>query len=159
MREILLYDPKRVPSEWTALIQPGQYAVSPGDVQSSAPMSSDGSQGSSATSSFLLFESLPEAETYCRETVQKFRRIKCEVFDSAGRVNAPVAVIVSQEFGHALDTEAQAYRLIRWGLAAIGLSLPLFWYAWKSGASEVWWPILFGINLVFVGLRLLHWGY
>ena len=157
MREILLYDPKRVPPEWTALIEPGQYAAFLGDVLSSAPMSTDGSPVSSASKhSCLLFESLPEAETFCRETVQKFKRMKCEVFDSTGRVNAPVAVIVNPEFEHTLDTEARGHRLMRWGIVAIALSLPLFGYAWKS--HEVWWPILFGINLVFAGLRLLHWG-
>jgi hypothetical protein len=159
MREILLYDPKRVPSQWTGLIQPGQYAAFLSDVQSSAPMSSDGSAESSASKhSCLLFESLPEAEAYCHEAVQKIPDMKCDVFDSAGRVNPPVAVFVNQKFAHTLDTEARAHRLILWGLVAIAVSVPLFWYAWKSGASEVWWPILLGINVLFAGLRLLHWG-
>jgi len=49
MQEILVYDPKRVPSEWAALIRPGQYAVFLSDVQSAAPMSSDGAVVSSAS--------------------------------------------------------------------------------------------------------------
>jgi hypothetical protein len=163
MREILVYDAKRVPSEWTGLIRPSQYAVFLSDVESSASMSSDGSVVSSASKhSCLLFESLPEAEAYCGEAVQRIPRVRCDVFDSAGRVNAPVVVFVNQKFAHTLDTEAGAQRLIRWGFIAIALSVPLFWYAWKkSAASEVWWwwPILLGINVLFAGLRLLHWGY
>ena len=160
MQEILLYDPKRVPTQWTALIRPGQYVVFLSDVESSAPLSRDGAPMRSAGDYFcLVFNSLPETESYCREAVKKIRRLKCEVFDSAGRVNAPVAVVVNEEFAHTLDSEASARRLIRWGFVAIGISLPLFWYAWKSGAAEVWWPVLLGINMVVAGLRLIQWGH
>ncbi len=160
MRKSLLYDPTRVPAGWMALIRPGQYATFLSDVETSAPVSCDGAQMSSAGEYFcLIFDSLPEAESYCREAVKKIRRLKCEVFDNAGRANAPVAVVVNEEFAHTLDSEASARRLIRWGFVAIGISLPLFWYAWKSGAAEVWWPVLLGINLVAAGLRLIQWGY
>jgi hypothetical protein len=68
-------------------------------------------------------------------------------------------VVVNEEFAHTLDSEASARRLIRWGFVAIGVSLPLFWYAWKAGAAEVWWAVLLGINMVAAGLRLIQWGY
>jgi hypothetical protein len=74
-------------------------------------------------------------------------------------MNPPVAVFVNQKFAHILDTETSAQRLIRWGLAAIATSVLLFWYAWKAGAGEVWWPILLGVNVLFTGLRLIQWGY
>src|SRR5215469_142495 len=160
MREILVYDPKRVPTHWSELIQPGQYAVFLSDVQSSAPMSSDGSLvNSGSMHSCLLFDSLPEAEAYCREAVQKFPRIRYDLFDSAGRVNPPVTVFVNQKFAHTLDTESRAHHIVLWGLVAIAVSVALFSYAWKTGAREVWWPSLLGSNMLFAGLRLLHWGY
>ena len=160
MQKILLYDPKRVPADWMALIRPGQYAVFVSEVESSAPVSSDGAPVNSASEYFCLcFDSLAEAESYCRAAVNKLRRLKCEVFDSAGRTNAPVAVFVNEEFAHTLDTEARARRFVRWGLVSSAVSLPLFWYAWRSGAEVVWWPVLLGVNLFFAGLRLIQWGH
>ena len=158
MQQVLLHDRTRVPPNWTDLIRPGQYAVFLSDVQSSAQVTTDGLPLPSASEYFcLIFDTLPAAETYCQQAVQSFR-LKCEVFDSAGRVNAPVAVFVNPEFAHTLDTEASARRLVRWGFAALAISPPLFWYAWKHGAGIVWWPILLGINAVFAGLRLIQWG-
>jgi len=160
MHQVLLYDRARVPPNWTDLIRPGQYAVFLSDVQSSAPVSSDGSPVSSASEFFcLIFDSLTDAESYCQDAVKQTRRLKCEVFDSAGRVNAPVAIFVNPEFVHTLDTEAGARRLVRWGFVAIAISLPLFWYAWRNNAGVVWWPVFLGINSVFAGLRLIQWGH
>jgi hypothetical protein len=65
---------------------------------------------------------------------------------------------VNPEFEHTLDTEGSARRLVRWGLVAIAISPPLFWYAWKNNAGVVWWPVFLGINAVFAGLRLIQWG-
>jgi hypothetical protein len=108
MQQVLLYDRTRVPPNWIELVRPGQYAVFLSDVESSAPLSIDGTPVSSASEYFcLLCDSLAEAEDYCREAVIKIRRLKCEVFDSAGRANAPVATLVNEEFAHTLDTEAR----------------------------------------------------
>jgi hypothetical protein len=160
MQPVLLHDRARVPANWTQLIRPGQYAVFLSDVGSSAPVSQDGTPIPSASEYFcLLFDTLPDAETYCQQAVKNIRCVKCEVFDSAGRANPPVGVFVNPEFAHKLDSEASARRLVRWGFAAIAASLPLFWYAWKNGAGIVWWPILLGINAVAAGLRLIQWGH
>ncbi len=69
MQEILLYDPKRVPAGWMAVIRPGQYAAFLSDVDTSAPVSHDGTQMSSAGEYFcLMFDSLPEAQGYSTAT-------------------------------------------------------------------------------------------
>lgn len=159
MREVLLYDPRRSPADWTALVRPGQYAAFLSDVETSAPIQEDGTSITSAAShSCLLFDTLPEAEAYCREAVSRVPRLKCEVFDSDGRANAPVATFVNDQYEHKIDTEAGARRLIRWGAVSSIAAFPFFLYAWWAGAEVVWWPILVGINLVFAGLRLMHWG-
>jgi hypothetical protein len=160
MQQVLLLDRTRVPRNWTDLIRPGQYAVFLSDIESSAPVSSDGFPVNSASEFFcLIFDSLTDAESYCQRAVSQTRSLKCEIFDSAGRVNPPVAVLVTPEFAHKLDTEASARRLVRWGFVAIAISLPLFWYAWRNNAGVVWWPVFLGINSVFAGLRLIQWGH
>ena len=159
MQDIVLYDPNRVPPDWMALICPGQYAAFLTDVESSAPVRPDGSLVKSATDHFcLLFDSLSEAENYCCQAVKKVPRLKCELFDSEGRLNAPVAVFVNPEYAHKIDTEARARRLVRWGVALSATALAFFAYAWWAGFSNVWWPVLVGINLFFAGLRMMHWG-
>ena len=160
MQDVVLYDRNRVPPDWMAIICPGQYAAFLTDVESSAPVRPDGSLVKSAVDNFcLLFDSLSEAESYCCQEVKKVPRLKCEVFDSEGRVNAPVAVFVNQEYEHKLDTEARAQRLVRWGVVLSVAAFAFFAYAWWAGASIVWWPVLVGINVLFAGLRLVHWGH
>jgi hypothetical protein len=107
MQHVLLHDRARVPSNWTQLIRPGQYAVFLTDVESSVPVFQDGAPIASASEYFcLIFDALPDAESYCEQAVKTFHRMRCEVFDSAGRANPPVAVFVNPEFAHTLDTEA-----------------------------------------------------
>ena len=48
--------------------------------------------------------------------------------------------------------------MMRWALLAMAASLPLFWYTWKT-RGEGWIASLFGVQLILLGLRLLHWGY
>src|SRR6266851_378010 len=135
MQQVLLLDRTRVPPNWTDLIRPGQYAVFLSDIESSAPVSSDGFPVNSASEFFcLIFDSLTDAESYCQRAVSQTRNLKCEIFDSARR-------------------------LVRWGFVAIAISLPLFWYAWRNNAGVVWWPVFLGINSVFAGLRLIQWGH
>lgn len=159
MREVLLYDPSRSPADWTALVRPGQYSAFLSDVETSAPIQSDGrSIESAASHSCLVFDSFIEAEVYCRDAVSRVPRLKCEVFDSYGRANAPVAIFVNDRFEYKLDTLARAQRLVRCGAFCSVAALPFFCYAGWKGAEVVWWPILVGINLLFAGLRLMHWG-
>jgi hypothetical protein len=159
MQKLRLYDPSRVPRDWTDLIRPGQFAAFLSDVETSAPVEENGRAISSASQQYcILFPSLPEAESYCRDAVHHIPRIKCEVFDSEGRKNAAVAVFVSPQFEYKVDSERKARRLIRWGIISLTAAVPFVGYSWWMGASVVWWPILVAINLFFFGLRLMHWG-
>jgi hypothetical protein len=159
MKEVLLHDPKRQPVDWVSLVSPGQYAVFFTDVATSAPIRHDGTLVNRAAEHFcLLFDSLAEAERYCRDAINRAPRLKCEVFDSEGRKNAPVVVFVNARFEHKLDSEAKAQRLIRWGMISIVACLPFVMYAVWAGPEVVWWPMLLAINLFFLGLRLMHWG-
>lgn len=157
MREILVYDHSRVPASWMELIRPGEYAVFLSDAESCAPLTSDGlAVGPIAKCRCLLFESFAEAEAYSREAVQKFRRMKCTVFDSTGRANHPLAVFVNPEFAHVLDTKERAVHLMKWSIPFFAASVLLIGYAWWSSR---WEPIFFSVSALTIGLRILHWGY
>jgi len=159
MREVLLHDVKRVPANWTELVSRGQYVVFLTDVESCAPVHTDGTPvNRAAEHSCLLFDSLAQAEKYCRGEVTRIPRLKCEIFDSQGRANAPVLTFVNERYSHKINTEARAGRIFRWGVVLAASAIPFFIYAFLAGAEVVWWPILVGINLVFAGLRLMHWG-
>ena len=160
MRQVLLYDPKRMPAEWTELIQPGEYCVFLSDAENATPLGLDGTPVASASGNFcLIFPSLSEAETYSKIVVEKIPRMRCEVFDSAGRMKPPVLVFVDPAFAHTLESEASAPRLFRFGFLALGISLPLFWWGWKSSADGSWLWVVLGINAVVVGLRLIYWAH
>ena len=160
MRQVLLYDPKRVPADWTELIQPGECCVFLSDAENATPIGVDGVPVASASRNFcLLFPSLSEAEAYCKTAVEKIPRMRCEVFDFVGRTKPPVRVFVDPEFAHTMDSEAGALRLFRFGFLALGTSLPLFWWGWKSTADGSWLWVVLGINAVVVGLRLIYWAH
>jgi hypothetical protein len=159
MQEVVLYDRKRKPASWMEIIQPTQYAVFLRDVETGAPLTCEGHNLDPGTiGSCLIFDSLEETEQYCRLKVEGIPNLQCDVFDSHGRANPPVATFVNQRYEHRLDSEAKSVRMMRWALLPIAASLPLFWYTWKT-RGEAWIASIFGIQLVLFGLRLLHWGY
>ena len=160
MRQVLLYDPKRRPAEWTALIQAEEYCVFLSEAASGVPLAVDGSPLDSASENFcLIFGSLADAEEYCKAAIERVPSMQCEVFDSAGRMNPALRVFVSPAFAHTIDSETGAQRLIRFGFVALALSLPLFWWGWKSTADGSWLWVVLGINAVVMGLRFIQWGH
>ena len=159
MQEVVLYDPNRKPASWMEIIQSTQYAVFLCDVETGAELTCDGHCiGPGTTRTCLIFDSLEEAEQYCREKIGDISNLRCEVFDSHGRVNPPITTFVSPRYEDRLASQAKAARMMRWSVLLIAASLPLFWYTWKT-RGEGWMASLFGAQLVFAGLRLLHWGY
>ena len=159
MQEIAIYDRSRKPSNWMDLIQPTQYAVFLRDAETGAEMISNGRYPEPGdVRSCLIFDSLAEAEQFCRQKVEQLPNLRCDLFDSHGRANPPVAVFVSPLYQHKLDSPAKAQRMMRWGLVGVAASLPLFGLAWVH-RGEWWLAAFFGVQLLFFGLRLLHWGY
>jgi hypothetical protein len=159
VQELALYNPNRKPASWMELIRPTQYAVFVCDVESGVELTADGrylDPGMPRTC--LLVDSLEEAEQFCRAKIAAIPNLRCEVFDSQGRANPPVATFVSPRYEHKLESPAKASRMMRWAYLVIAASFPLFWYTWKT-RGEGWLASFFGMQLAFAGLRLLHWGY
>ena len=159
MQEVALYDPNRKPATWMEIIHPGQYAAFLSDIETGLETTRDGSYFNAGELSFcLLFDSLEEAEQYCCAEVEYIPNLRCDVFDSHGRANPPVATFANRRHHHKLDSLAESRRLMFWGAVAIAASLPLFWFAWAR-RGEAWIAAFFGMQLVFASLRIFHWGY
>jgi hypothetical protein len=141
------------------IVQPGQYAAFLSDVETGAEMTGDGGYIASGTiGCCLLFDSLEEAERYSRAKVEDLPHLRCDIFDSHGRANPPVAAFVNRRHLRKLDSPAESRRLMRWGAVAIAASLLLFWFA-LARRGEAWMAAFFGVQLLIAGLRVLHWGY
>jgi hypothetical protein len=159
MQEVALYDQNRKPASWMEVIQPTQYAVFFCDVETGADLTSDGHYlDPGILGSCLIFDSLEETEQYCRRKIEGVPTLRCEVFDSHGRANPPVATFVGRRYESRLESEGKCGRMMRWAFLLIAASFPLFWYTWKT-RGEMWIASFFGVQLVLGGLRLLHWGY
>jgi hypothetical protein len=158
VREVALYDPNRKPRSWMEVIQPTQYAVFVRDVETGAELTSDGHQLEPRTTrSCLIFDSLEEAEQYCSRQIEIIPELRCDVFDSHGRANPPIATFVNRRYESKLESEEKASRMMRWAGVLISSSVPLFWHTWKT-RGEGWIAAFFGVQLVVIGLRLLLWG-
>lgn len=160
MNEVKLYDPGRKPASWMRIIQPGQFAVFHQDVKSAAELSPRGEPVLSATESVCcIFDALGEAKSYCEQKVKEYVFMRCEIFDSEGKAKSPLLVVVNHGMQkHVEDSESSVRWRIRWGYLLLAASVPLFWWDWRSGGLMIL-PSLAGINLIFIGMRLLFWGY
>lgn len=152
VQEIELYDPQRRPSDWTELLRPGQYAVFHRDVATDVERRSDGHYlGPEDKSTCLIFDSLPEAENYCEVKVEEIPRLRCDIYDHAGKSKAPMLTYVNKRF------LKSPQKHVYWGWILIAASLPCFWIEWHWNHTLLI-PTIIGINLVFAGLRLIYWG-
>jgi hypothetical protein len=159
VQEIAVYDRNRKPSNWMQLIQPSQYVVFLSDAATGAEMTSDGRYPDLGdVPRCLIFDSLTDAEQFCRQRVEQIPNLRCDLFDNHGRANPPVTTFVSPLHQHRLDSPAKAQRMMRWGLAGVAASLLLFGLAWMR-KGDWWLAAFFGVQMAFFGLRLLQWGY
>lgn len=158
MIELKLHDPVRNPPSWTEIIRPGQYVAFAKTADTGGACDSDGRTFRDVeATTCLLFDTLAEAETFCRRKVELASNVRFEIFDSTGRANPPLLVIVHPSKAARLEGNPRGMRLRTWGatilLAVAALS---FWYDFEHGASAGFFPTLIGINLVVVAARLFQ---
>jgi len=109
------------------LIRPGQYAAFFRDIHIGAEVTKAGAPLSSGEPpSCMIFDLFPEASDYCQRKVSQVSALRCDIFDSHGRVNPPVASFVNKVHSHKLDSPEKFRRMILIGFVPIAVSLPLF---------------------------------
>ena len=158
MFELRLYDRSRTPNSWTAIIRSEQFVVFAKTFDTGAPCDAQG--GAFATvedASCLVFDSLDNAEAFCRAQVNGATNVRFEIFDATGRAQPPVLVIVHPSRQQQLEGNPQGMRLrTQASVALFIVAATSFWYDFRHGPGMQFFPTLLGINLVVVALRLLQ---
>jgi hypothetical protein len=158
MKEILLRDPTRRPPDWINALQPGEFAVFLVDVRAGVAVDSQGrllSKGSRRTC--LVFDDFSQARSWCQERAAAVENLRCRIYDYRGNAEPPVLEIVNPKFAGRLGSPRSAKRKMIGGVALIVSSIPLFF--WDYYRDLRFFPTIMGVNLILIGLRLLHWGY
>lgn len=153
-----LYDPARTPASWTEIIRGGQFVAFAKRVATGAPCDEQGQPFRTVEdTTCLLFNGLAQAKAYCEAQVNRVPIVRFEIFDSAGRVNAPLYVIVHPTKIGQLEGNRRGVRL-RTGAAILFLLIAAlsFWYNFHAGRGAQIFPTILGINLVVVAARLLQ---
>jgi hypothetical protein len=158
MLSLRLYDPDRTPTNWTEIIRPGQFVAFAKTLDTGAPCDAEGQPFPTIEdATCLLFEGLDEAEACCREQVDRAPTVRFEIFDSTGRVNGPLYVIVHPTKTAQLEGNPRGMRLrAQAAILLLAIAALSFWYNLHAGRGVQIFPTLLGINLVVVAARLLQ---
>ena len=153
-----LHDPVRTPTSWTEIIRPGEFVAFAKTVDTGAPCDEEGQPFRRIdAATCLLFEGLAQAEAYCRAQVNRAPTVRFEIFDSNGRANAPLYVIVHPSKVDQLEGNPRGIRLrTRAAILLLLIASVSFWYNFHAGRGVQIFPTLLGINLVVVAARLLQ---
>lgn len=140
------------------VVRPGQYAMFLSDARSAEHVGADGKPQPKGAATCLIFDDRQSATAYAREKSERMP-ILCEVYDSAGKANPPLARFVSAKYAGAADvSEFSGKMRMALGATLLAGSAPLFLWDWHS-RGRLMLPTVIGINMIFAGLRLLQWGF
>jgi hypothetical protein len=156
MQIVRLYDPAREPQGWMQIIRPTEFAAFPTLADSGSACDADGAATSSDEAICILFETLPDAEAFCRERVARIPSLRFDILDAAGLRRPPLFTIVHPSRAAALDNSpAKMRRNARWAIALFVVGPPLIWFDWTfyDGVQVV--PTIVGINALLIAVRLL----
>jgi hypothetical protein len=156
--ELRLFDPARHPTSWTDIIQPGQFAAFSKRADSGGSCDHRGQPFASVEmATCLMFDALEPARSFCAEQVLRVPDVRFEIFDSAGRADGPLLVIVHPARTASMEGNPRGVRIRAWTAAAlVAGSLPLFWYDYQHDRGMLIFPTALGVNLIIVAARLLQ---
>ena len=158
MIELRLFDPTREPHTWTEIIQPGQYAAFAKRAETGGTCDYRGQPFAAVESTTcLIFDTLEAARAFAAEQVVRVPDVRFEIFDSAGRAEGPLLVIVHPARAAALEGNPRGMRIRAWAAAAlVAGSVALFWYDYQHDKGVMIFPTIVGINLIVIAARLIQ---
>ena len=131
---VTVYDPKRNPPDWNALLDASEVAVFVEDGEREFPLG-----GSPTEPTCEIFDDLTAAEVHCKRLVEQNPKLRCLVFDRNGRGGNPLAIYE----GPKLANRELTTRFRRWSSAAmITAAVVLIWYDWRSDFERMWPSVL-----------------
>ena len=157
-REFKVYDKGRT-GDWMTLVGPMQCVAFFKDFHTAAPVSYRGESFQKMSDcTFLLFDGLAEAMSFCVAAVKQNPSVCAELFDDHGRAKEPLAVIVDHSVAEKMELSNTRVRWRKIGaIALFCVGVPLIvWDGWHEW--DFIWPAVLGFNMVIVGLRLLYWN-
>jgi hypothetical protein len=154
--EIRLYDYHRTPKCWSDIIRPTQCAAFLRNDQWGTSVDRNGKSRAGDNATCILFDSIEDAERFCRQMVAQHPQVSCEVLDAGGRVNPPLLIVTHEHVGGDDDVRGWLAHHRRLVIAIlIAASLPLFWLDWIHQGK--WILSVIGVNMIVAALRLLMW--
>jgi hypothetical protein len=156
MQIVRLYDRTREPQGWMQIIRPTEFAVFATLADSGAVCDADGVLTSTEDASCVIFETLPEAEAFCRERVAQIPSLRFDILDAAGLRRAPLFTIVHPSRAAALDGSPSKIRRNTYAaIALLVIGPPMIWYDWAYYDGVMVVPTIVGINALLIAVRLL----
>src|ERR1700761_2813644 len=109
-REFKVYDKSRT-GDWMSLVGPTQCVAFFKDFHTAAPVFYRGESFQKMTDcTFLLFDSVIEAMSFCVTAVRQHPAICAELFDHLGRAKEPLAVVVDSSVAEKGELSATSSR-------------------------------------------------
>lgn len=157
MEVLRLYDPERRPPDWTGIIRPGQFAAFSKDADTGGTVDAGGRPFASPSDvACLVFDGVDEALRFCEARVAEVPSLRFEIFDSNGRTNPPLMVIVHPSRAQTLTGNPRDMRLRKWlAILLLAGAFPLFWIDYRNRGALLL-PTILGVNMIVIAGRLLH---
>jgi hypothetical protein len=157
-REFKVYDKSR-PGDWMSLVGSTQCVAFFKDFHTTAPVSYRGEPFSKMSDcTFVLFDSLDEAKSFCEAQVKQHPTICAEIFDHRGRAKEPLLVVIDASVAEKAELSKSSVRRRKvWAIVLFCGAVPLIvWDGLKDW--DLIWPAVLGFNMAIFGLRLLYWN-
>jgi hypothetical protein len=157
-REFKIYD-KNWPGDWMSRVGPTQCVALFKDFHTAAPVSYRGESFPKMTDcTFVLFDSLDEAKTFCEAQVRQHPSMCAEIFDHQGRAKDPLVVVVDSTVAEKAELSRSSVRRRKvWAFVLFCIAVPLIAWDWSKDWDLIW-PAVLGLNIGVFGLRLLYWN-
>ena len=106
--------------------------------------------------SCIIFETLAEAEAFCRARTNHNPSLRFDILDAAGLLRPPLFTIVHPSRTAALEgSDTKRRRNIYVAIALLVVGPPLIWYDWAFHEGVLVMPTILGINALLIAVRLL----
>jgi hypothetical protein len=159
MTILRLHDRTRTPRDWTGVLRDDQYAVFLSDVEKGFALTPEGHPAPRGQPAVCyVFDSLETAEAFCRERIERFERMSCEIYDRRGKAIDPIRTFTHEKFASRQINRRSARQKILIGYGLLAIAPLLFWLDYRHAGLLVV-PTVVGFACIVTCFRLLWWGY